>query len=83
MNRKEEIKRLPFVVSAYKQIYRSESCCGICNLPWSVCGHEHIDITDKYGVLRLSILLGKQRFTDYFKSDDTRLFKSVPFMLYR
>lgn len=50
MNRKEEIKRLPFVVSAYKQIYRSESCCGICNLPWSVCGHEHIDITDKYGV---------------------------------
>lgn len=45
MNRKEEIKRLPFVVSAYKQIYRSESCCGICNLPWSVCGHEHIDIT--------------------------------------
>ena len=50
MNRKEEIKRLPFVVSAYKQIYRSESCCGICNLPWSVCSHEHIDITDKYGV---------------------------------
>ncbi|MCS3000921.1 hypothetical protein NXW41_22285 [Bacteroides thetaiotaomicron] len=50
MNRKEEIKRLPFIVSAYKQIYRSESCCGICNLPWSVCGHEHIDITDKYGV---------------------------------
>ena len=50
MNRKEEIKRLPFVVSAYKQIYRSESCCGICNLPWSVCGREHIDITDKYGV---------------------------------
>ena len=50
MNIKEEIKRLPFVVSAYKQIYRSESCCGICNLPWSVCGHEHIDITDKYGV---------------------------------
>lgn len=45
MNRKEEIKRLPFVVSAYKQIYRSESCCGICNLPWSVCGHEHIDIS--------------------------------------
>lgn len=50
MNRKEEIKRLPFVVSAYKQIYRSESCCGICNLPWSVCSREHIDITDKYGV---------------------------------
>lgn len=25
MNRKEEIKRLPFIVSAYKQIYRSES----------------------------------------------------------
>lgn len=50
MSRKEEIKRLPFVVSAYKQIYRSESCCKICNLPWSACGYEHISITDEYGV---------------------------------
>lgn len=47
---KEEIKRLPFVVAAYQQIYSSESCCGICHLPWSACGAEHIDITDEYGV---------------------------------
>lgn len=59
MNRKEEIKRLPFVVSAYKQIYRSESCCGICNLPWSVCGHEHIDITDKTGCSTFAHIVGK------------------------
>lgn len=50
MSRKEEIKRLPFVVDAYKQIYRSESCCGICHLPWSACGAKHIDITNEYGV---------------------------------
>ena len=47
---KEEIKRLPFVVSAYQHIYSSESRCGICHLPWSACEAEHIDITDKYGV---------------------------------
>lgn len=47
---KDEIKRLPFVVSAYQRIYSSESRCGICHLPWSACGSEHIDITDDYGV---------------------------------
>lgn len=50
MSRKEEIKRLPFVVSAYQLIYSSESRCGICHLPWSACGAEHINITDDYGV---------------------------------
>lgn len=47
---KDEIKRLPFVVVAYQKIYSSESHCGICNLPWSACGTECIEITDEYGV---------------------------------
>lgn len=47
---KDEIKRLPFVVSAYQRIYSSESRCGICHLPWSACGSEYINITDDYGV---------------------------------
>lgn len=47
---KDEIIRLPFVVSAYQRIYSSESRCGICHLPWSACGTEHINITDDYGV---------------------------------
>lgn len=47
---KDEIKRLPFVVAAYQRIYPSESHCGICNLPWSACGTECVDITDTSGV---------------------------------
>lgn len=50
MSRKEEIKRLPFVVAAYQRIYYYESRCGICYLPWSACGAECIEITDNYGV---------------------------------
>lgn len=48
--KKEELKRLPFVVAAYQRIYPSESHCGICNLPWSACGTECVDITDTSGV---------------------------------
>lgn len=47
---KDEIKRLPFVVAAYQKIHPTESHCGICNLPWSACGAEHININDDYGV---------------------------------
>ena len=47
---KDEIKRLPFVVAAYQKIHPTESHCGICNLPWSACGSEHININDDYGV---------------------------------
>ena len=47
---KDEIIRLPFVVVAYQQIYPSESTCGICNLPWSVCGMKPIKTTEDKGV---------------------------------
>lgn len=47
---KDEIIRLPFVVEAYQRIYPSESTCGICDLPWSVCGMKPIKIAEDRGV---------------------------------
>lgn len=47
---KNEIIRLPFVVEAYQQIYPSESTCGICDLPWSVCGMKYIKTAEDRGV---------------------------------
>ncbi len=47
---KDEIIRLPFVVSAYQRIYSSESRCNICGLPWSAGGRKSINIGHNWGV---------------------------------
>lgn len=45
----EEIKRLPFVVKAYQQLYPNNSTCEICGLPWSVCKPKFVALNDSLG----------------------------------
>lgn len=47
---KEQIKRLPFVVSAFQTVHPYQSVCGICGLPWSECGSMNIKLSEKSGV---------------------------------
>lgn len=47
---KEQIKRLPFVVSAFQTVHPNQSVCGICGLPWSECGTKNIDLDGGIGV---------------------------------
>ncbi len=49
----EEIKRLPFVVEAYKLIFPQNSRCGICGLPWPVCKPKTIQLSEGEGVFAL------------------------------
>lgn len=47
---KDEIIRLPVITSVFQKIHYNQSTCGICGLPWEVCGIEEIEITDDHGV---------------------------------
>lgn len=47
---KDEIIRLPVIVNVFQKLYPSHGTCNVCGLPWGVCGHEDIDITEEYGV---------------------------------
>lgn len=46
----EEIKRLPFVVKAYQQLYPTNSTCEMCGLPWSVCTPKAVALDDSVGM---------------------------------
>lgn len=47
---KEKLIRLPFVAKMLQKMYCGYSTCGICGLPWPVCGMESIDINEYLGV---------------------------------
>lgn len=49
----ENIKRLPFVVEAYKLIYPQYSRCEICGLPWAVCKSKTVPLNGSMGVFAL------------------------------
>lgn len=47
--KKEELKRLPFVVQAYRKIYPHHSTCRICGLPWGACQSKSVDLDETTG----------------------------------
>lgn len=46
---KEELKRLPFVVQAYRKIYPQHSTCKICGLPWGACQSKAVNLDETTG----------------------------------
>lgn len=54
LNLVENEKRIPKNVLIYQGMFKSESTCGKCNLPWSVCRPDHaITLGNGFGVFAM------------------------------